>query len=63
MDDEEETYRLWKIRKTIMQVTFVSFYLPASLAWWMAKVAGECCWKQGARSVQIRVVWRLTRVV
>jgi hypothetical protein len=20
MDDEEETYRLWKIRKTIMQV-------------------------------------------
>lgn len=21
MDDEEETYRLWKIRKTIMQVT------------------------------------------
>lgn len=21
MDDEEETYRLWKIRKTIMQVS------------------------------------------
>lgn len=43
MDDEEETYRLWKIRKTIMQVTFVSFYLPANLAWWMAEVAGEGC--------------------
>lgn len=55
MDDEEETYRLWKIRKTIMQVTFVSFYLPASLAWWMAKVAGECCWKQGARSVSCQI--------
>lgn len=23
MDDEEETYRLWKIRKTIMQVSAV----------------------------------------
>ena len=22
MDDEEETYRLWKIRKTIMQVGY-----------------------------------------
>lgn len=38
MDDEEETYRLWKIRKTIMQVTLVSFYLPANLAWWTSAV-------------------------
>lgn len=32
MDDEEETYRLWKIRKTIMQVIYRSLYVPASLA-------------------------------
>uniref|UniRef100_A0A8C7WSM9 Uncharacterized protein n=1 Tax=Oryzias sinensis TaxID=183150 RepID=A0A8C7WSM9_9TELE len=31
MDDEEETYRLWKIRKTIMQrVRFCSVGLPFS---------------------------------
>lgn len=23
MDDEAETYKLWKIRKTVMQVNFV----------------------------------------
>lgn len=32
MDDEEETYRLWKIRKTIMQVIYVHVLRPASLA-------------------------------
>lgn len=29
MDDEEETYRLWKIRKTIMQVSAVRAGLAA----------------------------------
>lgn len=27
MDDEEETYRLWKIRKTIMQVNDMRYNL------------------------------------
>lgn len=26
MDDEEETYRLWKIRKTIMQARLQAVY-------------------------------------
>lgn len=38
MDDEEETYRLWKIRKTIMQVIYGSLYVPASLACYIANL-------------------------
>lgn len=34
MDDEAETYKLWRIRKTVMQVKLVaSFELLASLRW------------------------------
>ena len=31
MDDEEETYRLWKIRKTIMQVGYITYVLQTSI--------------------------------
>lgn len=32
MDDEEETYRLWKIRKTIMQVNELVYNVMSNLA-------------------------------
>lgn len=33
MDDEAETYKLWRIRKTVMQVCVNVFCMAANLKW------------------------------
>ena len=47
MDDESETYRMWRVRKTIMQVGALVFYiqlttpLPLSCSFWHAKLCHD----------------------
>uniref|UniRef100_A0A803JYJ4 DNA-directed RNA polymerases I, II, and III subunit RPABC1 n=1 Tax=Xenopus tropicalis TaxID=8364 RepID=A0A803JYJ4_XENTR len=46
MDDEEETYRLWKIRKTIMQVRKLSFksFCVIIFAFFSNSNSATLCW-------------------
>ena len=61
MDDDAETYKLWRIRKTIMQVGFVSKHstIASCYCQWaiMDDINGDRLWENHVYFLSINITW------